>query len=573
MIKKLNEMSLGQLIFTVTMVIVGLVMTFSIVMTNQLMFKRTDSLIESTSKEINKQVIMNYENYLSSVIDISNALQKYIVDYTQSGEYERLDEVFENVVTINTNIRTIALLDKDGQKIASSTALSLNPYAKDLSWFIQALSMPDIHHFSGLHTENLIQSGTIEVFTVSKLIQYNEGRNSLDGILMIDIDTSNFRNLANQTNLGENGHIIILDQGGQLIYSSNQSCLSGDCESAQMVKELMLGGKEVRLSYLNMYMNVNTIKNTRWKIATFINVDEIVRTKDEMVWRTLLVFGATLMSIALASWFFARRITQPMNQLKQHISKIEEGDFESHVQVKGQKEVVLLGDAFNSMSNRVNELMHRVVEEQNEKRKTHFVALQNQIQPHFLYNTLDMIVSLSEKNQNKDVAKAIIALSKFFRMSISNQMNLVDLKDEIEHVRNYLLIQQIRYRNQFVFELEIDPDVLDSKVIKLSLQPLVENAIIHGINLDDEHTLIRIKAYRKDDKTILEVFNEGYGLSETKMEELMDIIRSDKPSQSMGLKNVYQRLKLYYGNEADLLFESVMDEYTKVILVYPYRSV
>ena len=115
--------------------------------------------------------------------------------------------------------------------------------------------------------------------------------------------------------------------------------------------------------------------------------------------------------------------------------------------MEGQKEVLLLADAFNNMSDKVKELMIKVLDEQNEKRKTHFIALQNQINPHFLYNTLDSIVALSENNRNKDVELAIIALSKFFRMSISSEMNLVELKDENEHIRNYLVIQQIRYRN------------------------------------------------------------------------------------------------------------------------------
>jgi two-component system sensor histidine kinase YesM len=216
--------------------------------------------------------------------------------------------------------------------------------------------------------------------------------------------------------------------------------------------------------------------------------------------------------------------------------------------------------------------MQKVLNEQNEKRKTHFLALQNQINPHFLYNTLDSIVALSENNRNKDVEHAIIALSKFFRMSISSDMNLVELKDEIEHVRNYLVIQQIRYRNAFKFDFDIDEDVLHHKVIKLSLQPLVENAILHGIQPEEAFTTILIKGYIKDNFTYVEVFNEGYGISQDKIDEIKAVIQSQKESSSMGLKNVYQRLKLYYGEEADLYFESELDEYTKVIMKMPMED-
>jgi two-component system sensor histidine kinase YesM len=261
-----------------------------------------------------------------------------------------------------------------------------------------------------------------------------------------------------------------------------------------------------------------------------------------------------------------------MNQLKKYIKKIEEGDFDSHVYVRGQKEVVVLADAFNTMSDRIKNLMDRVLIEQTEKRKTHFKALQNQINPHFLYNTLDSIVWLSENNRNKDVEKAIIALSKFFRMSISSESNIVPLKDEIEHVTNYLLIQQIRYQNSFEFTIDIQDQILEFSVLKLSLQPLVENAIIHGIKPDESFTKILITGYIRNGFVFVEVFNEGYGLNQQKIDEIMDMLHQEKESTSMGLKNVYQRLKLYYGAQADLIIESELDEYTKVIMKIPINQ-
>lgn len=572
MIKKLSELSIGQSFFVISISIVAIMLLLSTGVTNQLVFSRTDRLIETTSKEINKQVIMNYENYLSSMIDISNVMQKYIVDMTKANELDKLSELLLATTNLERNIKHIALLDQNGRVIAASTASTINPHIQDIDWFKQALHMPDIHHFSGLHTENLILNGNEEVVTISKQVQYYTGSTNQLGVLMIDLSTSQFKSLAAQTNLGDQGHIIITDQNNGLIYSSNPACQSGQCDSALIAQDILLGGRLTIWQGLNMYVNVNTIRDTRWKIASFINVNEIILTKTEIQLRMLFIFIGTLIIVALFSYMFARRITNPMNILKKHITKIEQGDLDARVQVDGQKEVILLADAFNTMSDRIKDLMQKVLNEQNEKRKTHFLALQNQINPHFLYNTLDSIVALSENNRNKDVEHAIIALSKFFRMSISSEMNLVELKDEIEHVRNYLLIQQIRYRNAFKFDFEIDEEVLHHKVIKLSLQPLVENAILHGIQPEEAFTTILIKAYFKAGFTYVEVFNEGYGISAEKIDEIKAIIQSQKESSSMGLKNVYQRLKLYYGDEADLYFESELDEYTKVIMKMPMED-
>jgi len=549
MIKKLSDLSIGQSFFVIAISIVAIMLLLSTGLTNQLVFSRTDRLIETTSKEINKQVIMNYENYLSSVIDISNVMQKYIVDLTKSNEIDQLSELLLATTNLERNIKHIALLDDKGLVIATSTPLTINPHIKDIDWFKQALNMPDIHHFSSLHTENLILNGNEEVVTISKQVQYNIGSTNQTGVLMIDLSTSQFKSLAAQTNLGDQGHIIITDQNNGLIYSSNPECQTGQCDSALIAQEILLGGKLTLWQGLNMYVNVNTIRDTRWKIASFINVNEIIMTKTEIQLRMFFIFIGTLVIVAFFSYMFSRRITNPMNILKS-----------------------LLADAFNTMSDRIKDLMQKVLNEQNEKRKTHFLALQNQINPHFLYNTLDSIVALSENNRNKDVENAIIALSKFFRMSISSDMNLVELKDEIEHVRNYLVIQQIRYRNAFKFDFEIDDDVLHHKVIKLSLQPLVENAILHGIQPEEAFTTILIKGYIKDNFTYVEVFNEGYGISQDKIDEIKAVIQSQKESSSMGLKNVYQRLKLYYGEEADLYFESELDEYTKVIMKMPMEE-
>ena len=572
MIKKLSDLSIGQSFFVISITIVAIMLLLSTGVTNQLVFSRTDRLIETTSKEINKQVIMNYENYLSSVIDISNVMQKYIVDMTKANELDKLGELLLATTNLERNIKHIALLDRSGNVISSSTPLSINPHIRDIDWFKQALNMPDIHHFSSLHTENLILNGSEEVVTISKQVQYNIGNTNQTGVLMIDLSTSQFKSLAAQTNLGDQGHIIITDQNNGLIYSSNPACQTGQCDSALIAQDILLGGKLTVWQGLNMYVNVNTIRDTRWKIASFINVNEIILTKTDIQIRMIFIFIGTLIIVAFFSYMFSRRITNPMNILKKHITKIEQGDLDARVQVDGQKEVILLADAFNTMSDRIKDLMQKVLNEQNEKRKTHFLALQNQINPHFLYNTLDSIVALSENNRNKDVEHAIIALSKFFRMSISSEMNLVELKDEIEHVRNYLLIQQIRYRNAFKFDFDIDEEVLHHKVIKLSLQPLVENAILHGIQPEEAFTTILIKGYIKDGFTYVEVFNEGYGISQEKINEIKAIIQSQKESSSMGLKNVYQRLKLYYGDEADLYFESELDEYTKVIMKMPMED-
>ncbi|MBN2299936.1 MAG: sensor histidine kinase [Acholeplasmataceae bacterium] len=569
MIKRLRNLSISRALFLITISIVGFIMLISSFITYSMIFTRTNLLIETTSKEINKQVVLNYENYFNNVIDKSNVLQKYILTNTKDQEIDVLKESFISSVNLEKNILTVALFDTLGNVISSSSDSAIATSITDKSWFIQAINQADIHHFSNPHIEEIYDTNK-EVFSISKSVQYYDSLgNSKNGVLLINIDTTDFRALASMTNLGIDGHIVITDFDDDLIFSSKDECDSNECSSIQVINDIILGGRLIKLDNLSMFVNVNTIKNTRWRIATFINVDNIANTKVEVLITVALIFGGTMIATAISSAAFATRITHPLNMLENHIKVIEKGDFDTRVTVEGQKEVVLLAEAFNKMSNHVKNLMNEIVQEQHEKRKTQFIALQNQINPHFLYNTLDAIVSLSETQRNKDVERAIIALSKFFRMSISDEKNIVTLKDEVEHVSSYLLIQQIRYHNTFMFDFEIDENVFNKYVLKLSLQPLVENAIIHGIKPDESFTKILVKGYEIDNFIYIEVINEGYGISPEKLDEIHQMIRGKAESTSIGLKNVYQRLKLYYGESADLYLNSVLDEFTVVTMKIP----
>lgn len=567
--RRLDQLTIGQTIFIVSTLVVAILVLVTISIMNSVFFVQLDNLIEDTSKEINKQVVMNYESYLSDVIETSNSLQEYIILYSQSNEMSRLDELFESTIKAQSNIRNIALFNTSGHQLITSFIGEVNPNISDLEWFMEALIYSDIHHFSTAHIEDVLIDGVDKVITISKRVDYIQNGRTLKAVLMMDISAQGLITLAQHTNLGDQGSILITDIDDQLVFSSNGLCVDSQCRDIELVQSILLGGRMLNVDDNYMYVNVNTLQDTRWKITTFINVDESVKTKERIFITMLISFLVSISLIALFSSWMAHRITQPMNILKRHITKLEEGDFEAQVEVSGQKEVVHLAEAFNIMSNRIHELMTRILDEQNDKRKTHYIALQNQINPHFLYNTLDAIVSLSEKGRNKDVERTIIALSKFFRLSVSSDMSLISLKDEIEHVKHYLIIQQIRYRKDFEYEIDIPESCASLKVIKLSLQPLVENAIIHGINIEESFNHIKISAYEKENLLYIEIYNQGYGLTEMKINEIYKMIRSEKASGSMGLKNVYQRLKLYFNQDADLLIESELDVYTKVILKLP----
>ena len=546
----LKKLTIGQTTFMIIIIIVTLTLLLFSGIAYQLVYSATDDLIETSSKEFTSQLILNYENYISGVVDISNQIQRRLANLNEPLEGKEVENIFASLIDVNRNLKGVAIFDETS--LLARSDIQVPDHVT--SWVEVARSNDAIHHFRFYDNRLFVMKSFYRGPSISQTMT-----------LLIELDKGLFDTIALTTNLGQFGHILLLDENLLPVYSVGSY---DESQSLSLINQQILGMTLLEYQNQSMALNVSTIRGTRWMIATFVNMNAINQTKTKLLFTMIGILLFMMIIVAFVSANFSGRLNSPMRRIQLHIQKIQEGNFDEPIVMDGQIEMVRLADTFNTMSAQIKQLMQNVVVEQQEKRISTIKALQNQINPHFLYNTLDSIVNLSEKKQNEDVVEAIIALSKFFRMSISNNQNIVPLKDEIEHVRNYGLIQKIRYKRSFDLVIEMDPALMEVPVLKFCLQPLVENAIMHGLH-PDMFTLIKISASLHEQNISLVVYNEGYGLSRTKIDEIMNTLRQDLPTQSVGLKNVYQRMKLYYGSEAHLRIESVMDEYTKVILTFP----
>jgi two-component system, sensor histidine kinase YesM len=528
-----------------------------------------EELGETSSKEINKQIILNFENYIASVIDTADYIQQKTIELGLKNQNYFLEDVFTQAADVQTDIESIVLVDFAGREIVNSSFKDItDDDITQKDWYLDVISVDLIYHFSSPHQQDILKNSTAEVITVTKIIDYYVSGVKSSAILVIDINTSSIVQLTETTNLGEGGHIVILNDDDSLIYSDLQDCQTNQCESLSIARDVFRG-QSVTINGLSMYVTANTLKDTRWVLATFINTELIEQTRRQNMIILGIISISTLAITLVVTSLIANGISKPINRLKDHMQLIESGDFYQSIEISGQKEVIVLAHSFNAMIEEIRSLMEKVLTEQKEKRKTEFQALQNQINPHFLYNTLDSIVYLSENKLNDKVVEMVVALSKFFRISISRGENIILLKEELEHARNYLLIQKIRYNEKFDFDFQVQDEVLTYKVVKLSLQPLIENAIYHGINTEYNSGMITIRAFLKDDRLILEVEDDGYGIPDEEIDNLYRSIKFGEVSNSIGLTNVYQRLKIYYGESFDFIIESELDEKTIFRLSIP----
>lgn len=532
---------------------------------------RTEDLVESQSREINKQIVLNYENYINSVIETANFIQFSSLSMDVAESYEKLQDTFTFNSSIKKDVVSIYLFDNMGNKIIGSN-LNTQYYTSILDevWFIEAKNETNISHFSAPHTNSFTLTSNENVIFLSRSVEYVEKMVKKRGILLIELNFETLANLAAKTNLGEGGHILILNDKDTLIYVSNNSEDIPYLESLDIAITNLIGGVKSIIDSTEYYININTLVHTRWRIVTVNNVNDIALAREEMILILFFIFIISFTLTTVISIFISKRITRPLNTLKDSMLKLESGDFNTKVEVRGQKEVVRLSISFNSMIDEIRTLMDRVVDEQRDKQRNELRALQNQINPHFLYNTLDSIVWLAENHRSEDVITTVVALARFFRISISSGASSISVKDEISHIENYLTIQKIRYVNKFKYTLDVTKEVEDLKVMKLILQPIVENAIYHGVG--DDMELISIRAYKDEVSLYFEIENSGYGITDERIHEIYDMLNGSNTQTSVGLKNVYQRIKLFYGHKADLIITSVLDETTQIKIILPLNN-
>ena len=294
--------------------------------------------------------------------------------------------------------------------------------------------------------------------------------------------------------------------------------------------------------------------------------------KNEENAKRMYLLTAILLSIAavVVSLILSGYMTRPIRALKNSMREVEQGNFRVTGPIlKDDSEIGKLGRSFSMMVDKIQILMEEQIKEQKLKRRSELKALQSQINPHFLYNTLDSIVWMAESGRDEEVVIMTSSLARLLRQSLSNEAEFVTVEQEAQYVSSYLTIQKMRYRDQLSYEIEVDPSIRSKKMIKMILQPLVENALYHGIRYKEEPGTIRVRGFMQGDRMILEVEDDGIGMDEEQLAHIFDRKEPDERSNGVGVRNVQERIQLYYGKEYGLTYASEKGRGTTVRVNLP----
>ncbi len=575
MIDKIKEqLRVSSLRFVLSLafavIAVSAMMFVGVALSNE--FNKT--LVKNTtenSEEILEQVKINLDNYLYNMIDLSDLLTIKMSGKTDFDP-TTLDSVIESTIGTRRDVITIALFDDKGYQLSSSEDKVMQDVGviKSQEWFEKINVDKHYLHISEPHVQQLYVGEYPWVLSISRKVGYRQGGEYREGILLIDMNFSVIEDLLASVNLADHGYVFIVDETDNLVYHTQQQLIYAGIKNenlegvSEAYNESFLQKDEAR------YLTTKVLNNVNWKLVGVYFVSDIADSQESITDYIEIVIIAGVFIFVFFSFFMSSRITQPIKELEASMEAVQEGNFDIQLDIDGEYEVVQLTKSYNVMIRKIRNLMDQILIEQEAKRKSELSSLQAQINPHFLYNTLDSIVWMAEHEKHEDVILMTSSLASLFRISISKGQMIIPVRKEIDHAKHYLTIQKMRYKDKFTFKFEIDEAIYEYEVLKLILQPIIENSIYHGIrHMVDEGEII-IRGYLKDEFLYFEVEDDGLGMTE---KTIQNVLYEEADEQGVGLNNVHERIRLMYGKGYGLEIESEIEEGTKIIFKLPRNEV
>lgn len=541
---------------------------FSTQLRNELQMEN-QALINQVSNAVN--------TYVRNMMKLSDTLYFKVIKDVDIQK-ANFNDTFRLLYEVNKDsIKNIALFSEEGEPVVLAPAASLkegvNPSEQD--WFRRALEKSENMHFSTLHIQNLFNENNGEyewVISLSRAVQMTDGSEVKQGVLLIDMTYEGIKQLFSNISLGQEGYIYMMDQTGAMIYHPRQQLLASGIykENTQAAMTYNDGIYYETFGDKERQVIIKTVGYTGWTIGgvVFPGAVSLNSKKSNIFFIFLFLFFT--MGLVLINSVISTKVSKPIRNLEEAVKEVEMGKLDTCIKAEGFYEVHHLGQSVHKMAQQIKKLMEDIVIEHESKRKSELDALQSQINPHFLYNTLDIIVWMIENERQQDAARVVTALARFFRISLSKGKHIISIADEMEHVRNYLTIQQLRYKDKFEYKIEIAEEVKLLSTVKLIIQPLVENAIYHGMVYMDGEGLIRVQAYIKDDEVYIAVSDNGLGMTRERMNQLLKgEVQSSRKGSGIGVSNVNERIKLYFGDAYGIRIESEPDEGTKMSVHLP----
>ena len=479
--------------------------------------------------------------------------------------------ILENVANSHREVAGILIASKEDLYVSTGMSrISRDPFENE-QWYREAVENPEeIQLISVVTGRNIVTNRSYsidDVFSLAKAVQ-NPDTGEVLGVILLDIRHDIIQSSINGITIGEEGFVFVIDEEDNMVYTPvNEIVYRVNPKwfrSAEPMSVQIGGGSYQIRSELSPY--------TGWRTVGELSLDEEMSSVNTIVYILLACVIISLVLVVIVSFQLTRTLTNPIFKLKRLMRQAESGDLTVRFNGRNNDEIGELGQSFNHMIARIDDLIQMVYVEQKNKRTAEMKSLQEQIKPHFLYNTLDTISWMARDYEADDIVRLVDALTNMFRIGLSHGKDIISVKEEITHVSNYLYIQKIRYKDKLNYQIQVDESLYSIEVPKLILQPLVENAIYHGIKAKRGGGTIYITGEPVERNLLFTVRDDGAGMPQEKVDEINRRMseRSVLDEQkSFGLFYIRERIQLCYGEGYGVHVESTLGEGTRVTITLP----
>ncbi|MEI8094273.1 MAG: sensor histidine kinase [Spirochaetales bacterium] len=515
------------------------------------------------------RVLDGYIGYMEDLVLVASGnsdVRAYLESPAEDPVLRARVSVFlKNLRTVRRDIDSVFVVRSPNEILTSEANVGLNPFLdqRQLEWYLPYLKTNSSIAVSSARVENLLADRYTWVVSLARPSPDQK-------IVQVDLNYAVIRDLCKALQLGRTGYVYIVNSNGDLVYHPRQQLVYSKIreEKTSEVLAMKNGTLTTQVGDRTVVYTAATSTHTGWTVVGVSFLDEVFSSsRDVFTTTSLIALGSLLVAILLA-WLVSRRISAPIEELRRSMQKIETGDFDIEISVQADNELTQLANDCNLAIKTIRELMLDNEREQENKRRQDLLLLQSQINPHFLYNTLDSIVWMCEMEDGPGAIKMTTALAKFFRLGISRGSDILTLKDEAGHVESYLQIQKMRYGDKFEYSIKIDDGIREALMLRLLLQPLVENALYHGIKPKEGPGRIEVLGHREGANLMLTIRDDGVGMSSVALERL----QNPGSQVHIGLENVQERIRIFYGTEGGLEVNSTPGKGTEVRLTLPFLT-
>lgn len=532
----------------------------------------------SHSVDNSKLVMLNIEDILDNIESYSNDLtvriNNYFIDSSGDSDYNTnliLKKIFRNTLYVYPRISSAMFILPDGSVYASDNVTVNNDWKNIIQNYFQKYSGEDNGIvWMGMEKDRYTSDSSNYILTLGKkVININTG--DTVGLLLVTTRENVFSSIYQNMGIGKTGQYFICDNNGIVVSSSDNNNILKPINNTELRKWVLKKGSKENIIKINgkkMLVTAYAFPKLNWQLVGIVPLSELTKEISELN-ITIIIIGILCMITAVfLSNILSVRITRPIYKLIDEVRDLKLDNLNVPTNIDTKDDIGLLTKNFNSMKKRISDLMSKVLLQQEKQKKYEFKLLQAQIKPHFLYNALQLIYSLVEMDKKDQAKKATKSLADFYRTALSSGDEIIPISQEIKNVEDYLYIQNIRYSDLFTYEIDVPDELKNYKIMKLTLQPIVENCIKHGLKgkEHDSEGKISIKGSANSGIIVIEIADNGVGIKAEDVQHIFDGNRTES-SDSFGLRNIDERIKLFYGQSYGL---EIRSEYLKgtSILVY-----